>query len=596
MFGMLILVFVLFFGMPSMGISQGASIFTRPSKVFDTDVTLNEARSYAQRFLRSRGDKDALNNMKMRFRQVQDVVMLDEIAKRTMGWETLRDEEEQYMVSKSNFDHVFFGIADITQTDLHKAFLDHLEKAGEKLEQMSSRDLTSRFMDFSRKARGFSTKNMNDWLDSWGLDGQEYLNIKAREMRVRSYLEFLQSQVKTSQALIADQIAQQNLKWTFEYALFGADHVTVTDQVSDEEAATYIKSHEGPIKSYYTRKIKDYSKSKFAFTRISVNYKSVAEAAQAQEKIKKAHQTLKEGKEPAQVAKQLSKSGLKVQVIAQGNKSRANMSSELFDMVMGMELNQLSEVQGLDKTPKADSKTQYGSYYLIKLTKKEIGEEKKLEDVKSEIAKTLIREDQKAEQAKLVAEEVRNQVKSGIALSAALDTYNAQFSEQKDAKLVKLAESGEITLAGLVSGRLGNVGQHAVASDKLLSEIIHINDQNRVPGMFKVGKQWAVFVMKERKEPGLLERATLTEQGTTTAIQQARAEFFGRSWMSFIVTGDQNSALLSVLPIQILIKIQQEMFTADSEGFIDQILDSSDYRQHVKEDPIVLRYLSGLGL
>jgi hypothetical protein len=595
MFGMLILVFVLFFGMPSMGVTQGASIFNRPSKVFDTDVTLNEARSYAQRFLRSRKDKEVLNNMRMRFRQIQDVVMLDVTAKRLMGWESLAAEEEAYMVSDSNFDHVFFGSADITQADLHKAFIDHIEKNGEKLEQLSARELLSRFMDFSRKARGFSTKNMNDWLDSWGIDGQEYLEIKAREMRVRGYLDFLQSQVKASKANAQDQVEQRGMKWTFDYALIGADNIKVSDQVNDEDGQAYIKTHEKIIADYYNRNIKDYSKSKFAFSRLSINYNSVAEAQQAKEKLNAARKMLKEGVEQDQVIKTLSQAGLKIQVLEQGNKSRANMKAELYTTALAMDVNQVSEIQGLDKTPTDASKNQQGSYYVIKLKTKEVGEEKKLKDAKLEIAKILIVKDKQRDQMKPVANEIHAQVKSGVALSAAIDAYNAQLSDQEAAQPVTLSESGEVTLAGLANNRVGNIGRYAVTADQLLSEIIHINDQNRVPSVLTVGTQRAILVLKERSQAGD-DHEKLTEQEYPMTLQQARAEFFGRSWISFILTGDQNSSLISVLPIQILIKLQQEMLSATSgDGLIDQLLNSKDYRDRVTEDKIVMDYLSGKG-
>ena len=599
MFGMLILVFVLFFGMPSMGIGQGASIFSRPSKVFDTDITLNEARSYAQRFLRSRRDDDALNNMRMRFRQVQDIVMLDVTAQRMMGWESLSDEEEAYMVSHSNFDHVFFGSADITQPDLHKAFTDHLEKSGDQVDQMSAKALIERFMDFSRKARGFSTKNMKDWLDSWGLDGQEYLDIKAREMRVRGYLDFLQSQVKTSKTVAADQASQQSAKWTFEYALIGADNVSVEAQINDEDAQSYAKTHEQAIKQYYARNLKDYSKSKFAFSRISVNYASADEAKIAQEKLKTARAMITENQAKldkkeiklTELLKTLSEATPKVQVLEEGNKSRANMNESLHKVALALELNQVSEIQGLDKKPNPTSKSTSGNYYFIKLNSKELGEEKTVDDARIGIAKILALKDKRRAEAKPVAAELYAQVKSGVALSAAIDAYNAQIGDQEEVQAVTLSESGEVTLSGLVGNRVGNIGRYAIAADQLLGEIVHINDQNRVPSVITVGDKQAVLVLKERADA---DQDQLSQKKYPEALQRARAEFFGRSWTSFIITGDQNSTMLSVLPIELLIKIQQEILgAARGDGLIDQLLDSEDYRKHVKEDPVVMSYLAG---
>ena len=584
MFGMLILVFVLFFGMPSMGVSAGGTVYHVPNKVFNAEVKLNEARAYVNRFRFDR--EDGFNQMRVRFKQIQDVTMLDEVAKDNMGWESTDEQAEQYMTQATNWDHYLFGKADVELKDLNQAFLKSLEDSKQDLDSMSGREAAQKYLEFSRKARGFSAQNMKDVLESWGLDMEEYLNMKGRELRVRSYLDFLQSQVKTSRVIAEDELRLSELKWSFDYALIGNDHAAAPAPASDADAEAYAKTHEGQIDTYYKTNILDYSKSKLAFTRVSVRYKSEAEAAKARKKLEDAYAQVKAGGDPSEVGEKLSKTGVKLSVYPQGNKTRKNTASELFEMGLKMELNQLSEIQDPSAKFKGAVKPTSGTYYFIRLDKKELGEEKTLADVKTEIAKILISQEKRLESAKAIANTLRAKVVAGEKLSAVIDAHNAQRGEGSTLKAITLTESGDVTIDGLVSNRLGNVGNHPIAASQLLNEIININDKTPAPTIMKIGDQWAVFALKQRSEPEVDKNI---DRALADAQREARSEFFGRAWSSFVLTGDQSPILIQLVPFQILARLSGEL--AQGEGFIDEIIETK-YRKYVEEAPEVTRFLS----
>ena len=523
MFGMLILVFVLFFGMPSLGgLGQDASLFSQPSaQVGDSQISLREALLYARR--RSNRNTDEIKVLQQRYEELKDEALLDMSAK-LMGWESNADEDRRFIASADNLDLVYFGEESRRREDIYKAFVAQLPE-GVTVENMSAEELVEDFLAFSKKGRGFVGKNFKSAMSSWGISADQYIEAKGREMRLRSYLDLLQSQVKVSRALLDDQLAMTDTSWTFTYALIGADQVNPSAQKFEETVVqSFIKEKEGELKTYYNQHIEDYSKSKLKFTRVTARYNGQEQMKVVKEKIDQARARIEKGEDPSEVAKSLSADGIFVSALVQGDKTRKNTSKALFDQAIDMDPKQLSEVK-LTESPRNPfinngAAKKSGSYAFIRLENKEPGEEKSLEEVKVEIAKILLARDARKAAAKGVAESLLAKVKGGADLSAEITAYNAGLNVAEGAKNIELKESGAITLESLLNNNIEGISRSPVAAERLLAEINSIDQNQRLAPVLEMNGQWATLILKEKTSPSAIEQESDRQKQKLASIQR----------------------------------------------------------------------------
>lgn len=598
MFGMLILVFVLFFGMPSLGgLGQDASLFSQPSaQVGDSQISLREALLYARR--RSNRNTDEIKVLQQRYEELKDEALLDMSAK-LMGWESNADEDRRFIASADNLDLVYFGEESRRREDIYKAFVAQLPE-GVTVENMSAEELVEDFLAFSKKGRGFVGKNFKSAMSSWGISADQYIEAKGREMRLRSYLDLLQSQVKVSRALLDDQLAMTDTSWTFTYALIGADQVNPSAQKFEETVVqSFIKEKEGELKTYYNQHIEDYSKSKLKFTRVTARYNGQEQMKVVKEKIDQARARIEKGEDPSEVAKSLSADGIFVSALVQGDKTRKNTSKALFDQAIDMDPKQLSEVK-LTESPRNPfinngAAKKSGSYAFIRLENKEPGEEKSLEEVKVEIAKILLARDARKAAAKGVAESLLAKVKGGADLSAEITAYNAGLNVAEGAKNIELKESGAITLESLLNNNIEGISRSPVAAERLLAEINSIDQNQRLAPVLEMNGQWATLILKEKTSPSAIEQESDRQKQKLASIQQAKLDFFGGRWVGYTLFGPTSFDVLSQFPSEIFSAISAEVssaFAGGGESFVDRILKSARYRDQVIESAEVKAYFN----
>lgn len=598
MFGMLILVFVLFFGMPSLGgLGQDASLFSQTSATIgDSEVSLREALLYARR--RTTRNSDELKILKQRYDELKEEALIDMSAK-LMGWESNPEENRRYIASSENLDLIFFGEENRRREEIYKSFVAQLPE-GVTIENMGAEELVQRFLEFAKKGRGFLGENFKNAMSSWGVSSDEYIEAKGREMRIRAYLNLLASQVKVSAAQLDDQLDLNDSKWTFSYALVGSDHVNPSEQNFDEtKVASFVKDNEAQLNTYYTQHIEDYSKSKLKFTRITARYNGEEQMKLVQEKVDQARVRVEKGEDPSEVAKSLSSDGVFVSALVQGDKSRKNTTKELFEQALSMEPGQLSEVK-LTESPAnlfigGAQQKKTGSYAFIRLEEKVLGEEKSLEDVKLEIAKILLAKETQKSVAKSVAEGFLAKVSGGADFSAEVAAYNANLKVDSGVKQVEVSESGSITLDGLLGNNIEGIGRSPEAAEALLSEINRIDQNSRVASVFEINGQWAALVLKEKTQPTAIEREQARKAQKLVANQSARQEFFGGRWIGYSLFGPVSFDALSQFPSEIFTAISADIssaFGGSSESFVDRLLKSSAYRDQVVETPEVKAYFS----
>jgi hypothetical protein len=591
MFGMLILVFVLFFGMPSLGgLGQDASLFSRPSaQIGDSNISLKEALLYARRRNTRRSDERV--TLKIRYEELKDEALLDMSAK-LMGWESKADENRRFIASSDNLDLIFFGEENRRREDLFKAYVGQLPK-GVKVENMSAEELLSSFLAFAKKGRGFIGENFSNAMSSWGVNSDEYISSKGRELRLRGYLDFLQDQVKVSNAQLDDDLNLKNTKWVFNYVQIGTDHVNPsTEQFGDEAVKTFLKDNATEIEKYYNQHVEDYSKSKLKFTRVTARYSNAEQMQKVKEKIDQARDRIIKGEESSEVAKSLTSDGIFVSALAQANKTRKNTSKALFDQALSMELNQLSEVK---LTESKNPQVKAGSYAFIRLEEKVEGEEKTLESVQSEIAKILLAQGAQKSMAKKQAEAILAKVKSSGDLNAEIIAYNATLNTASGVKSIELKETGAITLDGLLADNIEGLGRNAIAAFNLLNEINAIDMTNRVATVANIDDQWVALVLKEKITEDEANRSSARQKQYLSSLKQAKKEFFGDRWLRYALVGPLSYDVLTQFPSEILSTLTSDIgisYFGGKEGSVDQILKSSAYQDQIVESADVKAFFN----
>ena len=591
MFGMLILVFVLFFGMPSLGgLGQDASLFSRPSaQIGDSSISLKEALLYARRRNTRRSDERV--TLKIRYEELKDEALLDMSAK-LMGWESKADENRRFIASSDNLDLIFFGEENRRREDLFKAYVGQLPK-GVKVENMSAEELLSSFLAFAKKGRGFIGENFSNAMSSWGVNSDEYISSKGRELRLRGYLDFLQDQVKVSNAQLDDDLNLKNTKWVFNYVQIGTDHVNPsTEQFGDEAVKTFLKDNVTEIEKYYNQHVEDYSKSKLKFTRVTARYSNAEQMQKVKEKIDQARDRITKGEEASEVAKSLTSDGIFVSALAQANKTRKNTSKALFDQALAMELNQLSKVK---LTESKNPQVKAGSYAFIRLEEKELGEEKTLESVQSEIAKILLAQSAQKSMAKKQAEAILAKVKSSGDLNAEIVAYNATLNTASGVKSIELKETGTITLDGLLADNIEGLGRNAIAAFNLLNEINAIDMTNRVASVANINDQWVALVLKEKVTQDESNRSSERQKQYLSSLKQAKKEFFGDRWLRYALVGPLSYDVLTQFPSEILSTLTSDIgisYFGGKEGSVDQILKSSAYQDQIVESADVKAFFN----
>ena len=265
MIGMLIFVFVLFFGLPDMGGDGGRNLFSQWSaKVGDETLNVSEAMLYARRRARRNNELETLRG---RVDEIVNEELVDQAAS-LMGWVSTYDQERAYIASPQNHDLVYFGSDTRRPADINKGFLASLPE-GSKVEDMSSAALIEAYLAYSKKMGGFSVERFQDFISSWGLNVDQYIAAKGRELRVRGYLNFLTPTLKVSDRQAREALNRAEESWRFEVVSVTRSNVAPSGAApAADQVASYVKDKQDRINKYYKAHIEDYSKSAMKFTKV----------------------------------------------------------------------------------------------------------------------------------------------------------------------------------------------------------------------------------------------------------------------------------------------------------------------------------------
>jgi hypothetical protein len=614
LFGMLIFVFIFFFGMPSQGsLAESAQVFNEWSvRVQDEEVKVREGNVYAIRRDRNSSNDD-LSALKTRLNEMTSEVLVDSLAQ-SMGWVDASDEEIKYITASNNLDMAYFSRDQRDSKDLYQRFLKTFPE-GTDAQTLDFQNLLTRYLDFIAEGRGFKSDEFKDIIAGWSSNPTQYLKSKSREMRIRSYLDYLKSTVKVNEQGIKDQLHQEKDQWRFSYVLFGKDHVArPTKKEAKTTLESYAKEKMKNIESYYKKNIENYSKTQLKFTQVSTRYSKPELQKQVKEAIDQAFARVSKGEDPKKVATDLSKDGITISAFVQSNKTRKNTSEKLFNQALKMEAGKVSEVTH-QTTPSFSFPGQppmppSGTYSFVRLEDKVMGEEKTVDDVKTEIAQILIWDEAQKQGAEKQAQSLITRLQKGETLEAAVEKWNQAIPKAAAAKegdtpkalfsSLIVSESADITLPALLSGNIEGIGRDATAADALLNEIFKLNEKTPVVSKtLKINNEWVIASLKSFKAASEVDVEANQARLMIEQRQNRQARFFGKSWLSYIFFGPASLDVFFSLPREIQSQMPRELTQAffatmsgkqGDEGFLNALLQSKEYQALVTRNPAVERF------
>lgn len=538
LFGMLIFVFIFFFGPQAQGLQAGgqqASASGMAAKVRGQEVSMREVDMLLRRF-RSTADASADKMPELRRQgalQLVDQVLLEQRA-RKMGMAVSREEVLRYVTSNRNPDY--------------NDFLDYKGNFDEK--------------KFNAQiAQGF------------GVTSDMYLKVKEREMLINRYLNFLASQVKVADAEVRSAFDEEKRTWNLEFIEFkGTDHKPA--QGLDAAAGiAYAASHADEVKAYYEKNKRQYVREKeVRVRRILVKLSKDADDAKraaAKAKIDKLYAEAKaDGADFAAIAKASSEDYFAKNGGDMNWKSKQNTSADDYAVFAALNTGDISEI-----------KTSDVGLWFVKADDVKPALNQTQAQVSNDIGLILAQQAAERDAAKKVAQVALDAAKGGKSLAdayyaavpyvppapkaPALDAANPEKAPEDgkapEEKPAKVERPDPVKITGAFSARRGNpnripgIGESALVAQKLAN----LTDKAPlIDSLIEVDGRIIVARLKERVEPSdddfAKERDALTQR-----LRSRRANQLFGNWPRVIygsVTQREmlrkfaGSALLSSLP------------------------------------------------
>ena len=588
MMGMLIFVFVLFFGLPGQAGDQGANIYTQwNARVGSETLNVSDALLYARRRARNSND---LSPLKLRMNEMIEEELIDQAAAE-MGWVSTYEQERAYIASYHNHDLVYFSDDLRRNKDINEAFIASLP-AGVKAENLSAEQLINAYLAFVRKS--FKAERAQEMISGWGLNTDQYIAAKGRELRVRGYLNFLKSGLKVSDREAREAFKRANESWRFDVLSVNASHVAPDATApSDEQVADYLKNKAESIKAYYKGHIEDYSKTKLKFTQVSARYSGEEQRKVAEEKITQARARVLKGEDAEKVASELSTDDLTISAFVMSNKTRKNTSAELFEALFKMKASELTELKHAERPtfnfPGMAPQPKGGTFSFARLEEREEGEEKTLKNVEAEIAKVLIERDGRAARAENVAKQAHALIKRGKSVAEAATEASQEGAE----KALEASVSSELKLDMFLEGNLEGIGRDATAGEMILKELLSAEgDTLLISAPIKVGDEWVVLSLKEHTTPDTADFETQKATLAQNSALVAQGRTFGPSWLQYSLLSPSPAP---GMPREVFTALQGELmaaFSAGQEGFLDVALASPYFQKLVERNPAVARQIA----
>ncbi len=473
LFGMLIVVFIFFFGPQSQGWKPGGgggSSMTWAARINGQEIPLQDIEIAVRRHAQDSMEAQQVYQMRSAARrQIMDQVLLEQSA-RKMGLTVSETDVTNYITGKRNPD---FG-----------AFRDR--KGSFSYERYQA-----------QVTQGFGART------------EIYREAKGRELLLNRYLSFLSDQIKVSEAEVKAAFEAKNRKWNLEYLMVDPlEHAKKLPELKKEDGLKYAAAHEEEIKGYYEDNKKQYDREKeIKIRRILLRLPPNSTELQRQAVKKKAEALLtkarKEGADFAKLASESSEGYYKDYKGDMGWQNKANSGAKGYEIYVALEKGQISTLQ-------EDSM----GYWFVKAEEIKPAIKKALEEVKGEIGLKLAKESQRKRVALKKAQAMLDQLKGGRSMAELKPSKVAPDAEpepapedqllssspEEDKKAEHLRDTGLFSAERSVYEQIPGIGK----SQKLAQLLPNLKSEaSLIQEVIEADGRFFLVQLKERIEPDM---------------------------------------------------------------------------------------------
>ncbi|MEE2757810.1 MAG: SurA N-terminal domain-containing protein [Myxococcota bacterium] len=368
---------------------------------------------------------------------------------------------------------------------------------------VSERNVPDRWLFRDRKGR-IAVKDFRAILTgSLGVSPEVYRHAKKRELTIRRYLDFLVSAVKVSDAEIKQEFDRKSRSWNLEYVNFSPEaHKANIETPSADEIAAFKKDKNDAIKGYYEKNILEYKRDKeVKVSRVLIRKpKDKADKAGIEKAKAKATELLAkakaEGADFGAIAKESSEGWFKTRGDG-GDMGWQTSKRPGYKVFETLEKGQISDIQ-----------EESGWFYFVKATDIKPALDRKLESVTDEIAKTLIVNAAAAESAKKqAAERLASAKKTGslsVAQAPQAKPEDPTNTDTAAATPQTSAPKNDVQTTGMIKENRGEwsdipgIGK----SELLASALPKLSMENPLhPAVIEAEGQFFIVKLKERIDP-----------------------------------------------------------------------------------------------
>jgi len=474
LFGILIVVFIFFFGPQSEGCQPNAvkvrNLSSWAAKVNGETVTQREVEISVRRqaLLNRNFDDSKMNELRRdTVDQVVEQTLLEQRA-RSMGLAIGDKALSQYIVGDKNADGPLFRDRDGT----------------------------------------FNPKSYRDQLTQLlGATTDSYRRAKEREVLVSRYLTFLMTQVKVSDAEIKAAYDRAKRTWNLEYVVFDPASETDTVPADAVAVAAFTGKSADEIKTYYEANKKTYQRGKEVKVRrvLVKKPKEGGNAATADAK-KKAEGLLADVRKPgasfAELAKTSSEGYYKKSSGDMGWQTAETTSKDDFAVYEKLNKGQISDLQ----------ESAIG-FWFVKAEDVKPAVSTSLEQATSEIAGKLLADSAKSDAARKKADDLFKRAASGKTLTALTlpptplvvpTEETAEGAEAAPAPVPAPAPPSPVKTTGPFSedrpvwARIPGIGK----SDAIAAKLGTLTEKKPlIDGVMEIDNKFYVVRLRERVEP-----------------------------------------------------------------------------------------------
>ncbi len=286
----------------------------------------------------------------------------------------------------------------------------------EALSQYIISDDNPDFPLFSDQAGNFDPQRYRAQLtQSLGATADIYRRAKRREMIVQRYLQFLGSQVQVSEAEARAAFDRSRRTWNLEYvAVDPAEHAGPIAEPTAADGAKYAADNADAVKAYYEENKGNYDRDQEIKVRRVLIRKPKEGGPEAETAAKAKADALREaalaeGADFEKIASESSEGYYKSFGGDMGWQSKSNTAEQDYAVYAALEKGAISEVQ-----------TSPIGFWFVKAEDVKPAVKKSLDEVKDEIGLILARQNARIAAARTVADGILAKVKGGAALADAL--------------------------------------------------------------------------------------------------------------------------------------------------------------------------------